>query len=221
VTSLMNIGAVITLIGTLICMVGAVGLIRLPNFFARTHAGGVTDTLGAGLTIFGLILIGIGFDAPFDYRVLVIIKLVSIAVLLLVTGPISGHALTRSALENGVGMESIPLSVVRQTRWKNDIPNLVLSGDVEEQQRQLNGCILSVEWYSTLTEGERNTLGYLRPPFSAERFAQYETDYRSILDSRSVFATTDFLIEPLGVEVTLLKAVANEKRNLLQSRGAE
>ena len=148
-------------------------------------------------------------------------KLVSIAVLLLVTSPISGHALTRSALENGVGMESIPLSIVRQTRWKSDIPNLVLTGDVEEQRRQLNGCIVSVEWYSTLTASERNTLGYLRPPFSAERFAQHEADYKKVLESRSVFATTDFLIEPLGVEVTLLKAVANEKRNLLQSRGAE
>ena len=40
------VGSIILLIGTLICLVGGIGLLRLPNFFARTHGGSVTDTLG-------------------------------------------------------------------------------------------------------------------------------------------------------------------------------
>ena len=37
-------------------IIGAIGLIRMPDFFTRMHAASVTDTLGAGLLIIGLIL---------------------------------------------------------------------------------------------------------------------------------------------------------------------
>ena len=34
--------------GSAFCIVGAIGLLRMPDFWARTHAAGLTDTLGAG-----------------------------------------------------------------------------------------------------------------------------------------------------------------------------
>ena len=57
-------------VGPIFCIIGAVGLLRLPDFYARTHAAGITDTLGAGLVILGLI-----FQAGFT---LVSVKLVFI-----------------------------------------------------------------------------------------------------------------------------------------------
>ena len=42
------------LLGAGFCFVGGVGLLRLPDFYSRMHGGGVTETLGAGLILLGL-----------------------------------------------------------------------------------------------------------------------------------------------------------------------
>ena len=42
--------------GSVFCVIGGVGLLRMPDFYTRTHAASVTDTLGAGLLLAGLIL---------------------------------------------------------------------------------------------------------------------------------------------------------------------
>ena len=100
--------------GTLCCMIGALGLIRLPAFFERTHAGGLADTMGASLCIIGLIIYTCGMDTPsyidaeIKYRALIVFKLVSIAALLLVTSPIAGHALAKAAYEKGLGGPDAP-----------------------------------------------------------------------------------------------------------------
>lgn len=99
---LMDIGAAVLLLGTLVCVVGGIGLIRLPNFFARTHGGSVTDTLGAILALSGMTLYTLGMDMSGKDQFLVIMKLLSIGVFLLVTSPIAGHALTRAAYRRGI-----------------------------------------------------------------------------------------------------------------------
>lgn len=102
------IGASILLLGTVICLIGGIGLVRLPNFFARTHGGSVTDTLGALLCILGMIVFTFGMDEPIKMNLLVVVKLVSIGAFLLVTSPIAGHALTRSAYKKGLGGQGAP-----------------------------------------------------------------------------------------------------------------
>ena len=108
------ITGVFVLSGTLCCMIGALGLVRLPAFFERTHAGGLADTMGASLCIIGMIIYTGGMDLPtwidadIKYRALIIIKLVSIAALLLVTSPIAGQALAKAAYEKGLGGPDAP-----------------------------------------------------------------------------------------------------------------
>lgn len=80
--------------GALICMIGGVGLHRLPDFYSRTHAGGLTDTLGASLILFGLVLQA----GP----TLISVKLVMIAFLLHLTSPTATHALVKAAYSRGV-----------------------------------------------------------------------------------------------------------------------
>ena len=105
-------GGIVLLLGTVICLIGGIGLLRLPNFFARTHGGSVTDTLGAGLAILGMILYTFGMeDLTTLEQFLVVVKLISIAVFILVTSPISGHALTRAAFEAGLGGEGSPTNL--------------------------------------------------------------------------------------------------------------
>ena len=42
--------------GSIFILIGALGLVRLPDFYTRMHAAGVTDTLGAELLLLGMML---------------------------------------------------------------------------------------------------------------------------------------------------------------------
>jgi multicomponent Na+:H+ antiporter subunit G len=80
--------------GSLFLLVGALGLLRLPDVYSRTHASSITDTLGAGLVLAGLMVqAGPGLAA---------LKLLLIYLFLLVTSPTSSHALAKSALSHGI-----------------------------------------------------------------------------------------------------------------------
>jgi multicomponent Na+:H+ antiporter subunit G len=80
--------------GVFFCFVGAVGLLRLPDFYSRMHGGSMTDTLGAALVFIGLM-----FQAGLS---LVTVKLVMILFFLLLTSPTSTHALAKSAFDAGL-----------------------------------------------------------------------------------------------------------------------
>ena len=85
-------------VGPIFCIIGAVGLLRLPDFYARTHAAGITDTLGAGLVILGLI-----FQAGFT---LVSVKLVFIMTFILCINPGATHGLAKAAYAQGIKVDS-------------------------------------------------------------------------------------------------------------------
>lgn len=77
-------------LGGIFSIIGGIGILRLPDFYTRMHAAGITDTMGAGC-----ILVGLMFQAP---GWLVVVKLTMVLFFLLLTSPTSGHALARSAL---------------------------------------------------------------------------------------------------------------------------
>ncbi len=79
--------------GAFFVIAGGIGLLRMPDFFTRLHPAGMTDTMGAGLLLTGLMLqSGISF---------VTVKLVLILVFLLITSPTSSYALAHAALLSG------------------------------------------------------------------------------------------------------------------------
>jgi multicomponent Na+:H+ antiporter subunit G len=71
-----------------------VGLLRMPDFFTRTHAASLIETLGAGL-----ILAGLALQAGFT---LALLKLVILGLLILFASPTATHALAKAARERGV-----------------------------------------------------------------------------------------------------------------------
>jgi multicomponent Na+:H+ antiporter subunit G len=80
--------------GGFFCVVGGLGLVRMPDLYTRMHAASVTDTLGAGLVLAGLLLqAGV---------TLVGAKLVVIGLLIFFTSPAATHALAKAALARGV-----------------------------------------------------------------------------------------------------------------------
>ncbi len=75
--------------GAFFCVVGGIGLIRMPDFYTRMHAASVTETLGVGLILLGLML-----QAGWT---LISVKLLLIGVLVFFVSPTAGHALARAA----------------------------------------------------------------------------------------------------------------------------
>ncbi len=82
------------LLGSFFTVVGALGLVRMPDVFTRMHAASVTDTLGVGLLIAGMML-----QAGFS---LVTLKLVFLLALFFFTGPVVTHALAQACLHERV-----------------------------------------------------------------------------------------------------------------------
>lgn len=82
------------LLGSAFVLIGAIGVMRLPEVFTRCHAAGMIDTMGAGMLLLGLMFQAGGFN-------LVLVKLIMIGFFLFFTSPVSSHALVRAALADG------------------------------------------------------------------------------------------------------------------------
>lgn len=76
-------------IGSILLVVGGIGLIRFPDFYSRVQAAGLTDTL-VSITI----LLGLALQAD---TLPVIAKLLFTLLFLLFTGPTAAHALAKAA----------------------------------------------------------------------------------------------------------------------------
>jgi multicomponent Na+:H+ antiporter subunit G len=79
--------------GCFFILAGALGLLRMPDIFTRLHAGGVVDTMGAGM-----VLVGLMFQTGFG---LVTVKLALVLAFVWFSSPISTYALARAALKSG------------------------------------------------------------------------------------------------------------------------
>ena len=84
-----TLGWLLLVPGSLFCLIGGLGLLRLPDVYTRMHAAGVLDTLGAALILVGLMLI------PSDWTVTV--KLAGILFFLYVTSSTATHAVAHAA----------------------------------------------------------------------------------------------------------------------------
>ena len=85
---------VLLMAGCFFIVTGAVGLLRLPDVYSRLHASGLTDTLGAGLFLGGLMIQG-GLS-------LVTAKLILILIFILFTSPTATYALANALYGGGV-----------------------------------------------------------------------------------------------------------------------
>ena len=86
------------LAGAAFCVIGGIGVLRLPDLYTRTHAVSVSDSLGAVLVLLGLtVQAGFGLGAA---------KLLTIVLFLLLTGPAAAHALVKAAYSRGLAVET-------------------------------------------------------------------------------------------------------------------
>lgn len=89
-----TISIILTLLGIFFFIVGTVGILRLPDFYCRTHAATKCDTLGAGSILLGVVVYEqFSFDA---------FKALAIVFLVMLTSPTVGHAIARAAYRRGL-----------------------------------------------------------------------------------------------------------------------
>jgi len=87
-------GAIVTTIGTIFLFLGSLGVFRFPDVYNRLQGGTKCTTLGAFLTIVGVGMMGPGW----------FVKALLIALFILLTNPISSHALGRAGRKSGVSL---------------------------------------------------------------------------------------------------------------------
>lgn len=85
---------IFVLLGTFFMFIGSIGVVRLPDFYTRSHATSKSDTLGIMLIITGLI-----FYEGLDLNSL---KLIIVFIIVAVANPVGAHALSRAAFKFGV-----------------------------------------------------------------------------------------------------------------------
>lgn len=92
------VSAGLLLAGTGLTVTAVVGLYRLPDVYARMHAGTKPATLGISLCLTGAMFQADGLS--------VVTKLVLVVAFQLATAPVSGHLLGRAAHDAGAQRSS-------------------------------------------------------------------------------------------------------------------
>ncbi len=86
------IGVVLVSIGVFFLFLGALGIFRLPDLYNRLQAGTKATTLGVVTTALGVGLLAKGW----------FLFALALAIFLLMTNPISSHAIARASYRAGV-----------------------------------------------------------------------------------------------------------------------
>lgn len=80
--------------GIFFTLVSTIGVIRLPDVFARAHTASQADTLGAGFAL-AAVALAIGWESATAKTILLLF-------FVFITNPTAAHAIARSAAESGV-----------------------------------------------------------------------------------------------------------------------
>ena len=96
------VGAVFLLLGAMLCFAAAVGLVRFPDVLTRMHAATKPQTLGLLFVI-----VGVAFSLQ---SLKPLGMLVLVAILQLLTAPVSAHMVARTAYRTGQVREDLLVS---------------------------------------------------------------------------------------------------------------
>ncbi|MFM6986977.1 MAG: Na+/H+ antiporter subunit G [Hydrogenophaga sp.] len=83
--------AILILVGAFFLLVGAIGMVRLPDFYMRLHAPTKSSTLGVGGVLLASLLLGWSKGHPGMAELL-------ITLFVFVTAPVSANLLAQAAL---------------------------------------------------------------------------------------------------------------------------
>jgi multicomponent Na+:H+ antiporter subunit G len=87
------------IVGSLFCLVAALGMLRLPDTLMRMHAATKAGTLGSGL-----ILIAV---AVFYLEIGITLRALVAILFLLLTAPVAAHLIGRAAYHSGIKLSKL------------------------------------------------------------------------------------------------------------------
>ncbi len=100
--------AFLLILGGTISLIGALGLLRLPNFYQRIHGPAITVTLGAGCLLLASILYFIALESrPVVHELLV-------SALLLLTAPVVSMLIMRAAIYRDLRAGKLENKAIRE-----------------------------------------------------------------------------------------------------------
>lgn len=108
------LGNILILLGAFFVLTGALGVLRMPDFFSRLHPAGVTDSLGVPCILIGLIC--------HSGLTLISGKLFLLMLFLLLTSPTACHALAKAAFLSGMADEEI--KALKQKKEGESVDNV-------------------------------------------------------------------------------------------------
>ena len=88
------LSVIFILAGLFFLVVAAIGVIRLPDVFTRSHAVSLTDSLGAFFLLIGLSI--------YEGLSLNVLKILAVLALLYLQNPVIAHATLRAAVRAGL-----------------------------------------------------------------------------------------------------------------------
>jgi len=104
------LGYSVSSIGVLFLILGALGILRMPDVYNRMQAGTKATTLGAFSTI-----LGVGIIHPEWF-----FKTAIIAAFILISNPISSHALARGSYRSGIRLwQKKPIDAYKKVKNQN------------------------------------------------------------------------------------------------------
>jgi len=112
--------------GTLLSLISAFGILRLPDVYTRAHATTKSATLGVLFVLLGAFLYFLNYHAFVSIRLLLGIAFVFL------TAPVAGHLIIRSAHRSGVKLAEISV----QDQLKEDLDKM---GEQPDEMRQETG----------------------------------------------------------------------------------
>lgn len=157
------LGSLFMLVGGVFALTGAVGVLRMPDFYTRLHPAGKSDTLAQACILFGLALLAgqqlintwPGADDGHADAWLgfanIILKLLLLSALLFLTAPTATHAIAKAArldrytrLPVDNDPELAPNSGDEVAAQISQVSEIVVAGDVLEPLDEQRGPVLDV-----------------------------------------------------------------------------
>ncbi|MBC1459035.1 monovalent cation/H(+) antiporter subunit G [Listeria newyorkensis] len=124
--------SIMILIGASLSILAAIGVIRLPDVYTRTHAAGISNTFGVSLLLFATVGYFFHSGEGFNARVLLAILFIYL------TTPIASHLINRAAYDTGVPLAIRIRDQLRSVK-KDEIKqrkNIIIKQEQLERARQ-------------------------------------------------------------------------------------
>ena len=109
------VASALMLMGSMFCLVAAVGMLRLPDTLIRMHAATKAGTLGAGCILAAGAVVAADLGTT--------LKTIAAIVFLLLTAPVAAHLISRAAYHRGMRLYD--------KTWINELEDTFTSPDAD------------------------------------------------------------------------------------------